>query len=883
MIERRKHKPHLIERDQPLQELSGLCQQLTQQGGRIALVYGEAGIGKSTLIEQFITDLDAATHHAIGLCDPLNTPIPMGAVQEISQQLLHQRNLLSVESSPPWPQQLYELLSHTTAPLVVVVEDVHWADQGTLDWLKFIGRRIRALPLLLIISYRDDEVVSTHPLSSTIGQIPSQYMHRIPLQPLSLSGIEALDLPAGMQAEQLLEITGGNPFFLTELLNDNAAATHSSVPASVLDAVNSRINRLDAGLRKFLETVSCCPTTLRTDTLHAVFGDGYVDHLAESTRLQLLIARRGHFRFRHELTRLATYARLSASERQHAHGRLLASLLQETRHKLPVDEIVHHALGAQDATQILTFAPLAAAEAARMGAHREAERYLKDTLEYIDHATPELAAQIYEDWAYEAALAQQINDDVIEARRMAITIWRTLGRMDKVGENLRWLSRLHWYRGEAIKANRYVQDAVEVLENEAPSAGKAMAYAVRAQFHMLQDRMAEAVEWGNLSLAMASSIDAHEVTTHALNTVGTARLFRGDAEGEQCLRESLRIARQHNLHEQAARVYTNLSECAIEAREFDKADVLLKEGIAFDVEHDLDAWTYYLIGRHAQLRLEQDQLREAVQIADGALAQPNQTLLMLLPARIARSRALLRLGDSEAGKALQQAKEDALQVDEPQYTAAVRAIQIEAACLAGDTDLAAHYYADAIALAADQLSPAKWSDLVFWSQQAGVVTEDAQRLPLQPAIQLLLAGQTEQAIATCEAQSAHYLAAWCRWQLGTATSIAQADEHFRSIGAVAAQNHLRRNLKNSELALQLEPVPRGPNSFSRNHPYGLTRKEQIVLSHMIEGASNASIARALSRSVRTVENHVSAILGKLNASNRAEVIVRVQGEPWLLD
>jgi len=144
-------------------------------------------------------------------------------------------------------------------------------------------------------------------------------------------------------------------------------------------------------------------------------------------------------------------------------------------------------------------------------------------------------------------------------------------------------------------------------------------------------------------------------------------------------------------------------------------------------------------------------------------------------------------------------------------------------------------------------------------------------------------GQTEQAIATCEAQSAHYLAAWCRWQLGTATSIAQADEHFRSIGAVAAQNHLRRNLKNSELALQLEPVPRGPNSFSRNHPYGLTRKEQIVLSHMIEGASNASIARALSRSVRTVENHVSAILGKLNASNRAEVIVRVQGEPWLLD
>lgn len=874
----------LIEREDHLKMLADLWHSVHDHGGHIALVYGEAGIGKSSLVERFLSDIKDGSLKAIGLCDPLNTPIPMGAVLEISHKLLTKQNLNPTHQNEEQPAVLlYEQLSSATAPVVVVIEDAHWADQGTLDWLKFIGRRIRALPMLLIVTYRDDEVTPSHPLRSAIGQIPSHYIERIALQPLSAQGIQAWDIPDHTTAEKLLEITGGNPFFLTEILNDSQFASCDSVPASVVDAVNARLNRLDPALQHFIEMICCNPATIRTEMLNSLFGDAYLEYLVESTRLQLLVATRGHFRFRHELARLATYTRLSASERQSAHSRLLACLLQESSNKRSIDEIVHHALGAQDPQYILEFAPLAAREAARMGAHREAEKYLSAALEYIDHAEPEMAAIIHEEWAYEAGLSLQIDEAVIEARRMAITLWKTLGRMDKVGENLRALSRLHWYRGEAIKASRYAQDAVSVLENEAPSEGKAMAYAVRAQFHMLQDRMTEAIEWGTKSLDMARQVRAHEVIAHALNTIGTAQLFRGNLEGETCLRQSLEIALQYHLHEQAARVYTNLSECMIEARQLDKAEKLIKEGIAFDMEHELDSWTYYLIGRHAQLRLEQDQYAEALEIANGALAQDNQTLLMQLPARIARSRALLRTAHPDAMAAIKQVNEHALQVDEPQYTAVVRATQLEAAFLFNDQTLAAHYYEDVIKIGPSRLSMAKWADILFWAYLSGVATFSDEGRPLPEALNLLLSGQYAAAAASFNTGDAGYQSAWCRWLEGTEQSITTANNYFIKTNAIQAKHYLHQQIKQRNLNITLESVRRGPNSYTRSHPYGLTRKEQIVLGRLIDGASNAAIANDLSRSVRTIENHVSSILTKLSAKNRAEVIVRIQGEPWLLN
>lgn len=139
-----------------------------------------------------------------------------------------------------------------------------------------------------------------------------------------------------------------------------------------------------------------------------------------------------------------------------------------------------------------------------------------------------------------AGLALRIDEDVIAAREQAVSLWRKVGDTERVGETLRWLSRLHWYRGEAEIAQRYVREAIAELEGRSASPARARAYALRAQFHMLQDQMPEAITWGEEARAMADAIGDDETFAHALNTIGSARMFRGDATGEGCCAKALR-------------------------------------------------------------------------------------------------------------------------------------------------------------------------------------------------------------------------------------------------------------------------------------------------------------------------------------------------------
>ena len=871
----------LIERDNELQTLKDLKHGMGESGGRVVLICGEAGIGKSSLIQSFLGQLPHGVLKATGLCDPLLTPRPMGAVREVIEELSVAQPLTDWRRCREDP--LDGFLSRLRAlkqPAVLVIEDAHWADQSTLDWLKYTGRRIASMPVLLLVSFRDDEVLPTHPLSSALGQIPSHLMDRVVLPPLSAAAIGQLDKGHLYDPDALRDITGGNPFFITEMLSEGADQT--SVPASVKDAVNARLNRLDRELQKFLEYAACIPSDIRSDLLARIFPDTCETSLSEATHQKFLVPSGEHYRFRHELARLAIYNRLSSSSRQSAHRVFLEALRAEGAGKADLDDLLHHARGAQDGASVLDLAPQAAKAAADLGAHREAANHLAAALEFVDEAPTELAARIYQDWAYEAGLAQEIDERVIEARRHAITLWRTLNRMDMVGENVRWLSRLHWYRGEAVKAKRYAREAVDILENEENSSGKAMAYAVRAQFHMLSDEMPAAIEWGERALAMAREIDDAAVAVHALNTVGTAKLFRGDNSGEALMRESLELAQRHALHEEAARVYTNLSECLIESGRHEDADELLKAGIAFDTAHDLDAWTYYLIGRQAQLRLDQGRYQEAINIADGVLSRAGQTVLMQLPARIVRARAGLRLGHQETPDYLREARDHALMVDEVQYTGVIGAMDLEAACLAGREDEAAHLMRDLDRFGADELSDYKRADLLFWAVQCGGDVTGKGPDHLNEGLALAMKGDWRGAAKVYGKAGDSYKSGWCFLRAGNAEDLAQADGLFRTLEAQPAQRFLRQTMSNNGLDVELPVLRRGPYQAARAHPYGLTQKEQDVLRLIASGEDNPAIARRLSRSRRTVENHVSSILNKLGAKNRVEVILRTQSEPWLL-
>lgn len=867
----------LAERDSELARLADLFAGV-RKGGRAVAIGGEAGIGKTALLRDFAGRLGDECECIWGMCDPLLTPRPLGPVYDIVALLGGLGEDWGTAAGTTLFSRLLARLAESQRPMVLILEDVHWADAGTLDFIRFLGRRIPICPVLLIVSYRNDELGRNHPLLRVFGDIPGGQLDRIELDALSLAAVAHLAGRSGRDAQDLLAITGGNPFFLTEILASPDA--DGSVPMSVQDAVNSRLARLSAAHISLIEALSIIPVPI-DPALHCRWIENHERLLQDFVDLAILVeGSDGRLRFRHELARLATSNRCSSLDKRVLHQKHLAIML-ENPERYDAGELVHHACGAADAEKVLTFAPLAAEKAAQMGAHKEAADYLEAALEYIDGARPPDAAQLYESWAYEAAISHRIDDRVIEARRHALTMWRALGRSEKVADNLRHLSRLHWYRGEAVQANRYLDEAVNLLERLDDPGLLALAYSMRSQIHMLSSRMPEAIEWGERALALVARQKQIEVEVHALNNIGTARLFLGDATGIGELERSLEIALAANLHEDAARVFTNLSEYAVDMRRLDLAEATLERGIAFDTEHDLDSWTFYLLGRLAQLRLEQGRLQEAEDICRSVIGTAGQTLLMKLPARIMLARVQVRIGDDDAAALLAKAHTDALATGEVQYSLPVLLGMAERAWLAGSPRLAANALSGL-----ERIDPAHFShwaaaEYRFWRQLLGQPSQQCQTAAgtaFCPALEGDFA-----ASGTAFAQlGADYLANVCFALAKDPHMVSAGLAALHRQGAKAAVSRLTKLLETRGLTRQDVTLPRGPYKAARENPFGLTAKEMTVLEHLAQGLSNAEIADEMSRSQRTIEHHVSAILQKLEVENRLAVLLLLREQPWIL-
>jgi ATP/maltotriose-dependent transcriptional regulator MalT len=882
--------PVLIERDEPLESLLSAARRAAAGHGSTVIVGGEAGIGKTSVLGEFAQRLGGKYRMLWGGCEALFTPRPLGPLQDMAPMLDPRVTALLDETAVP--ERLFPMLLNSlqeaTKTTVLVFEDVHWADHATLDLVKYLGRRVSLVRTLLVLTLRSDEIGVDHPLTQVLGDLPSAATTRIALQPLSPEGVVMLAQQSGRSGSDLHRITSGNPFFVTELLAGNHTMP-VQVPPSIRDAVWSRFSRLAKAEREMLEAICIVPWSVERWLLRALLGaeaDAAVDNCIARGMLQR--DDQGAVRFRHELARQAVLDRLSPAAQQALHARVEAAMSEvpDDQANASLSRRVHHAAGADNGARVLELAPQAAAQAARLGAHQEAAAHLATALRYVAQAPPALAAQLHEDWAYEAGLALRIDDKVIEARQRAIALWREVGRLDKVGLNLRWLSRLHWYRGEAQKANDYADQAVRELESLPPGPELAMAYSTRSQLHMLHDRIDEAVDWGLRAIALAEQMGETETRVHALNNVGTALLLSGRSGGRERMEESLALALEHGFHEQAARAYTNFAEYAVIFKDFALAERILAEGIAFDTRHDLDAWTHYLVGRQAQLRMEQSRLREAETIARGVLRLDRLTLVMRLPALTVLGRVRVRLGEPDGPTLLQQALKEGLATGEPQNIAPVRLGLAEAAWLAEDFGACHEQLTELAAMRVGNFDPWELGELATWCRRSGMKMPPS--LALERAAAPRAAELRGDPLAAAEEWSRlglPYEAALALMQVAGAeagTAVARAVRLFEEIEARPAALLARRMARRLGVSGQLPKARRGPYASARGHPLGLTRREVEILALIAQGMSNRDIARRLVRSLRTIEHHVSTLLGKLNAANRMDVMLRLRSEPWLL-
>jgi DNA-binding CsgD family transcriptional regulator/Tfp pilus assembly protein PilF len=846
----------LVERAGFLTSLETLLGEALAGADRLVFLGGEAGVGKTALAAA-LAESAAGTTVRRGSCDNIATAEALGPILDALPELAAAVDQEAGLSRLRLFRKVRDALSGSA--MLLLLEDVHWADEATLDVLRFLGRRLGGCRLMILATFRSEEVGRDHPLTMVLGELAGlPGVIRVQLPALSAAGVRQLVDAAGSALDPgaVFSRTGGNPFYVTEVLASGA----ETVPVSVRDAVLARVARLSRAGQDVAGAASVLGRRAEADLLAAVSGRPLAA-VDECVNHGVLVVDGDGVGFRHELARLAVEQSLPHTERTVAHARALVQLLARGS---PDDRrLAHHAAGAGDRAAVLRHAPLAAARAARLGAHREAAGQLDLALRY--HQAPDRQrAGLLDQLSYECYLTDQL----ARARASgleALAIYEREQDSRATGASQRWLSRLSWFLGQNDDSERYAAAAVATLEPLGPGRDLAMAYSNLAQLRMLAFDVAEAVHWGNKAIEMARNAGDRETEIHALNNVGTTMSGTGnETEGRARLSRSLDLALADDAHEHAARAYTNLGATAVMNRSLSDADQYLQAGITYCTDRDLDTWRLYMTAWLARSLAEQGRYAAAGQHAAGVLRHPSLSPITRVSALPVAGVLAARCGRDGAA-ALDEALPIATQTGESQRLVPVAAARAEAAWIAGRTaDLVT---AVDLAWPAALAHPQPWDlgELAWWLSLAG--EHRPLDVPVAPPFALMLEGGHRAAATQWQALGCPL---WSAYALAFSPDTGDAQECLdilAGLSATAVRDAVLRDRRARGLR-----VPRGPRQASRTSPAGLTPRETEVLALLADGLSYAEVAERLVLSEKTVGHHVSAVLRKLGEPTRSRAV-----------
>jgi len=852
----------MLERDAELAALAHAAREAADRHGSVVLVKGEAGIGKSSLVEALRSHLPAEGRMLVGYCDDLATPRTLGPFRDlvgsVGTELSHavmdgrerDRVLTALRTELTWPDH----------PTVLVIEDVHWADDATLDALRYLIRRIADLPAVLILTYRDDELNREHPLHGLLGQASrSDHVRHLPLRRLSQQAVRQLSAGSSVDADDLFELTSGNPFFVHELL---VSAQGERVPPTIADAVLARVRSLDPSVQDVLEQLAVVPSVLDRWLVDVLVpgagqgGEGTVAALAAAEERGLLSVSTRKIAFRHELTRRAVADAVPAARLMALNQRVLDALIDHDGSD--VSRIVHHAAQAGDQDAIIQYGPVAGRDAAGAGAHREAVAHFGLVLEHQDRFAPGERAELLAQYAIECYTIGTI-DKAVEAGQRAVEESRSLDDPCPLGSSLRWLSRIWWMAGNRANAEQAGQEAISVLERAGDSRLLALALSNESQLCMLAHRLAESVEYGERAATLARETGDAAVMAHALTNIGISRWLLGDPAGQPLLDEALRVALEAGDVEDACRAYVGLVWNLLNWVRLDEAERYLTAAMKLAEDTEFFGILSYMQAARARLDFARGSWDEAVRDAEAAV---DAFLPARCPALIVLGRVHARRGQPQASRLLSSAWKLAVQIDELQRLGPAAAARAEDAWLRGDharaLDIAAPVYTEARRLG----DRAHQAELGYWLTKAGQPAEAASDHPYA----LQAAGRWREAAELWQAAGCPYEHAAALAESPEPGDLLASLEILDELGATPLAALVRGRLR----ALGTTRIPRGPRGETRVNPAGLTTRQVEVLRLLGMGYTNAQIASQLVVSVRTVDSHVAAVLAKLGAASRRE-------------
>ena len=798
----------------------------------------------------------------VGYCDDLATPRTLGPFRDlvgsVGTELSHavmdgserDRVLTALRTELTWPDH----------PTVLVIEDVHWADDATLDALRYLIRRIADLPAVLILTYRDDELNREHPLHGLLGQASrSDHVRHLPLRRLSQQAVRELSAGSSVDAHDLFELTSGNPFFVHELL---ASAQGERVPPTIADAVLARVRSLDPSVQDVLEQLAVVPSVLDRWLVDVLVpgagqgGEGTVAALAAAEERGLLSVSTRKIAFRHELTRRAVADAVPAARLMALNQRVLDALIDHDGSD--VSRIVHHAAQAGDQDAIIQYGPVAGRDAAGAGAHREAVAHFGLVLEHQDRFAPGERAELLAQYAIECYTIGAI-DKAVGAGQRAVEESRSLDDPCPLGSSLRWLSRIWWMAGNRANAEQAGQEAISVLERAGDSRLLALALSNESQLCMLAHRLAESVEYGERAATLARETGDAAVMAHALTNIGISRWLLGDPAGQPLLDEALRVALEAGDVEDACRAYVGLVWNLLNWVRLDEAERYLTAAMKLAEDTEFFGILSYMQAARARLDFARGSWDEAVRDAEAAV---DAFLPARCPALIVLGRVHARRGQPQASRLLSSAWKLAVQIDELQRLGPAAAARAEDAWLRGDharvLDIAAPVYTEARRLG----DRAHQAELGYWLAKAGQPAEAASDHPYA----LQAAGRWREAAELWQAAGCPYEHAAALAESPEPGDLLASLEILDELGATPLATLVRGRLR----ALGTTRIPRGPRGETRVNPAGLTTRQVEVLRLLGMGYTNAQIASQLVVSVRTVDSHVAAVLAKLGAASRRE-------------
>jgi len=853
----------LIEREDFFSILQSGFDETSTGKGHCFFIMGEAGVGKTSLVNKFIERIDSQCFSYIGVCDSLFTPRPLAPVIDLAIQLKAGRSngIESTISRPDMFSGFVEELTRKTKPVVLIFEDVHWADQASLDFIKFLARRIKRTRCMFILTCRNTEYAGLHLSNNILSELPPDTFTRLTLPSLSLEAVQKMAQEKGYDGENLYSLTGGNPFFVTEIL----ASYSKGIPENVKDAVLSVFNKHEGKTRNLWQLLSVAPDGFHVHQLATIDPewDGAIEQCMDAG---ILVLKKNKLHFKHELYRRIVEESLSPFRRIKLNKTILTLFLSSFETNGEIEKIVHHAKNANENALVTRYAPLAAKQSSMVGSHLEASKLYLTAIQYTINQNEESLVNLYEAYAYESYLTNQIKEAIIYQRK-ALDNWKTKQEIENIGNNLWFLSRLWRFEGNTKEAEKYALEAISVLKTQPSSRAKGMAFSNMSQLKMYVPDKVECVAWGEKAIEIAKEINDPAILCHALNNMGTVLWDKNEdsEKGKEYLFTSLSIAIKHGLDEHVARAQSNIVFKFILFKDYTSAQKHLDESINYCEERDLNSsksFKYYL---RARILFETGKWEKAETIIEGVLKYIFQPGIIKIGVLTLLAKIKVRRGDQDCVPLLRSIKSMAFLTKEYHQVLPVTIACLEYEWLTSIRLISDEEMNDILNQIQKNWTDPLHSEFVYWYHKTKNITLRTEKLYLP--YQYQLEGNIHDAAIfwdnlPCPFEKAMVLSE------GKEEEKKQALLLLQQLGAVAFGEKLKRMMR----AAGIKKIPRGVRVSTRNNPAQLTNREIEVLHLIQQGAQNKEIATILFISPKTVDHHISSLLFKLDATSRAKAV-----------